>query len=88
MKNLTKKQVRIIKLLSLGLSQVEIAKMMGTTQPCISKHIYGNLQYKKYCGRRHGGIVEKLKKRITSDNDSFKSTQIKRAEEILILLQK
>lgn len=41
-----------------GYSQVEIAKMLGVSQPTVSQHVNGKIRN----GRRIGGGIQKLRK--------------------------
>ena len=63
---LTDRQKEVIRLLSDGLTQMEIAKKLEVNQSSITKSINGNVSYLK--GRTtYGGAKKKLKKIIQSD---------------------
>jgi len=60
---LTKRQQEVLTLIFLGYTQEEVGVKLGIHQTSIHKVLFGNLVYNgKYAGRRHGGILAKLKK--------------------------
>jgi hypothetical protein len=69
-KGLTNKQRRVMALAFCGLTQEEIASLMGVCQPTIHKALHGNLVYSgPYAGRRHGGAFWKLAKAAVERTD-------------------
>ena len=67
-KHLTWKQYKVFELMLQGKTQTEIGKYLSLTQPSINKTIFGNqVVGGKYDGRRHGGILPKLKKYCPRD---------------------
>lgn len=61
--HLTDRQKQVVKLYSQGLTQMEIAKILGVNQSSITKSINGNVDYKS--GKRsYGGVKVKIKKVI------------------------
>jgi hypothetical protein len=66
---LTCHQLSILELFLNGLTQSEMGKRLGVGQSSIHKALFGNLVYSgPYKGRRHGGIIRKLKKFCQNDD--------------------
>ena len=69
-KGLTDKQRRVMALAFCGLTQEEIASLMGIHQTTVHKALRGNLVYSgPYAGRRHGGAFWKLAKAAVERTD-------------------
>lgn len=65
---LTNKQLSVLRLFLDGLTQEKITEKLGVNQTTIHKTLFGNLVYNgPYEGRRHGGIVAKLRKLCLRD---------------------
>jgi predicted transcriptional regulator len=73
--NLTKRQKEVVKLYSEGLTQMEIAKLLGVNQSSITKSINGNIDYSRRIDNKsvnknkvsYGGIKRKLRRVVESD---------------------
>jgi DNA-binding CsgD family transcriptional regulator len=62
-KGLTKRQKEVLKLSMEGLTQNEIAKILGINQTSVHKVLRGNIDYKtKDMKRRYGGAFKKISK--------------------------
>lgn len=57
---LTKHQTKVMKLILLNKTQVEIADNLGCTQSAVHKCVWGNIDYKNQ--HRYGGVIKKLQK--------------------------
>lgn len=67
--NLTDKQQKVVKLLSSGATQMDVAKIMGCNQSSIAKSISGNTEYsEKGTIKVYGGIKRKLKAALDKDS--------------------
>lgn len=65
---LTDRQKEVIHLYSSGLTQTEIAKLLGVNQSSITKSINGNCDYRN--GRKvYGGARKKIKKIVEKDTE-------------------
>jgi DNA-binding CsgD family transcriptional regulator len=63
---LTDRQLQVIKMSAKGLTQIEIAKLLGVNQSSITKSINGNCDYRN--GKKvYGGAKKKLRKAAAED---------------------
>jgi len=61
--NLTQRQKEVLGLILAGFTQEDVGRILGISQTSVHKILFGNLVYHgRYAGRRHGGILAKLRK--------------------------
>lgn len=67
--HLTKRQREVVRLYADGLTQMEIAKLLGVNQSSITKSINGNVDYSRDNRSKHsyGGIKKKLRRVVETD---------------------
>lgn len=77
---LTERQRQITQLyFEFQLSEVEIAGILGISQPTVSQHLFG----KKRNGKKVGGSIRKIRKIILKKSD-YKDTSTSQSEYIMI----
>ncbi len=66
----TARQVVVLNLFMVGRTQLEIVEELGVHQTSVHKSLFGNLVYSgRYAGKRHGGILSKVRKICQRDNE-------------------
>lgn len=66
--NLTDKQQKLVKLIAEGLTQQEVAKVLGINQSSASKNLTGSKEYMQDgTTKTYGGIKKKLKEAVEKD---------------------
>ena len=66
----TARQYEVLELYSQGMTQSEIAKKLGCIQSSINKSLRGNTDYsKEKYGKSYGGVIKKLRKAISEDQE-------------------
>ncbi len=65
---LTERQKEVLHLYAQGLTQTEIAKLLGVNQSSVTKSLHGNTDYRN--GKRvYGGAKKKIRKIIEKDSE-------------------
>jgi len=64
---LTERQKEVIKLIATGMTQMEVAKLLGINQSSITKSMHGNKDYSNNQRRSYGGSARKLVRLAAKD---------------------
>jgi len=60
----TERQFEIMKMVSSGMTQTEIADKLGVNQSSVTKSLNGNVDYTHGTNKVYGGLVKKMKKHV------------------------